>query len=143
MHYLSKRQENLLHLKVDPTKLWRKIITCKTKEDNKIDLKDWNYYLKKIYESLHIRDNIQTLLTTKEFFSLEDIDFGVKHLTNGKDKDIEVYQEDILKFGGLVLIPHIHKLFNVVVKQGFPTPCIQSFIIPNFKSGDKNDPSNY
>ena len=67
------------------------------------------------------RDNIQTLLTTKEFFSLEDIDFGVKHLANGKSKDIEGYQAEILKIGGPVLIPHIHKLFNLVVKHRFPT----------------------
>ena len=41
-HYLSKRQENLLHLsKMAPKKFWRQILTCKTKEDNKIALKDW------------------------------------------------------------------------------------------------------
>ena len=68
--------------------------------------------------------------------SLEDIDFGVKHLANGKAKDIEGYQDEILKIGGLVLIPHIHKLFNQAVKQGFPKPWTQSLIIPIFKSGD-------
>ena len=44
------------------------------------------------YESPDIRDNIQTLLTRKEVFFLEDIDFGVKRLANGKAKDIEGYQ---------------------------------------------------
>ena len=91
-HHLSDREKNLLHLsKVAPKKLWRQILTCKTKEDNKIALKDWNFYLKKLYESRDIKDNIQTLLTTKEVFSLEDIDFGVKCLANGKAKDIEGY----------------------------------------------------
>ena len=67
-HYLSRRQENLLRLfKVAPKKLWRQILTRKTKEDNKIDLKDWNSYLKMLYESPNIKDNIQTLLTTKYF----------------------------------------------------------------------------
>ena len=60
-----------------PKKLWRKILTRKTKEDNKIALKDWNSYLKTLYESLDMRDNIQTLLTMKEVFSLEDIDLGL------------------------------------------------------------------
>ena len=55
----------------------------------------------------------------KGVFSLEDIDFRVKRLANGKSKYIEGYQEEILKIGGLVLIPHIHKLFNLAVKQGF------------------------
>ena len=34
-------------------------------------------------------------------------------------------------------------LFNLVVKQRFPTPWTQSLIIPILKNGDKNDPSNY
>ena len=78
---------------------------------------DWNSYLKNIYESPNVIDNFETSLTTEEIFSLEDKDFGVKHLANGKDKDIEGYQD-----GGPVLIPHIHKLFNQAVKQGFPKP---------------------
>jgi len=36
-------------------------------------------------------DNFETLLTTKEVFSLEDIDFGVNCLAKGKAKDIEGY----------------------------------------------------
>ena len=86
---------------------------------------------------LVIIDNFETLLTTKEAFSLEDIDFGVKHLANGKAKDIEGYQAEILKIGGPVLIPHINKLFNQAVKQGFPKPWTQSHIIPIFKWGYK------
>ena len=40
------------------------------------------------------------MLIMEEIFSLEDIDFGVKHLANGKAKDIEGYQAEILKTGG-------------------------------------------
>lgn len=88
-------------------------------------------------------DNSETLLTTKEVFSLEDIDFGVNCLANGKYKYIEGYHTEILKIGDLVLIPYIHKLFNQAVKRGFPKPWIQSLIIPIFKSGDTNNPSEY
>jgi len=42
-------------------------------------------------------DNLETLLTTKEVFSLEDIKFGINHLANGTAKDIEGYQAEILK----------------------------------------------
>ena len=137
-------QENLLHLsKAALKKFSKKILTRKTKEDNTISLKYWNSYLKNIYESLNIRDNIQTLLTKKSVFSLEDIDFRVKCLANRKAKDIEGYQVEILKTGGPIVIMHIHKLFNITVKQGFPTPWTQSLIILIFKSDDKNDPSNY
>ena len=53
----------------------------------------------------------------------------VKWLENGKAKDIEGYQDEILKIGGPILIPHIHKIFNLAVKQGFSKPWTQSLII--------------
>jgi hypothetical protein len=60
--------------------------------------------------------------TKDEVFSIEDIKFGVKWLSKGKAKDIEGYQDEILKIGGPILIPHIHKLFNLAIQQGFPKP---------------------
>ena len=75
-----------------PKKFWRQILTRKTKDNNRISLHDWNSYLKKLYESLNVIDNFETLLTTLEVFSLEDIDFGVKRPRNGKAKKIEGYQ---------------------------------------------------
>jgi hypothetical protein len=88
-------------------------------------------------------DTIPIVPTKEEVFSLDDIEFGVKQLANGKAKDIEGYQAEIFKIGGPILIPHIHKLFNLAVKQGFPKPWMQSLIVPIFKNGDKNIPSNY
>jgi hypothetical protein len=67
-------------------------------------------------------DTISIVPTKEEFFSLDDIEFGVKRLANGKAKDIEVYQAEIFKIGGPIFIAHIHKLFNLAVKQGFPKP---------------------
>jgi hypothetical protein len=49
-------------------------------------------------------------------FSIEDIEFGVKWITKGKANDIKGYQAKILKIGGSILIPHIHKLFNLEIK---------------------------
>jgi hypothetical protein len=57
-----------------------------------------------------------------EVFSLDDIEFWVKRLANGKDKDIEGYQAEIFKIKGPILIPHIQNLFNLVVKQCFSKP---------------------
>ena len=79
-------------------------------------------------------DTIPIVPTKEEVFSLDDIEFKVKRLANGKAKDIEGYQAEIF------LIPHIHKLFNLAVKQGFPKPWTQSLIVPIFKSGDKKIP---
>jgi hypothetical protein len=52
-------------------------------------------------------DNIE-----EEVFYLEDIEFGVKWLEKGKVKDIKGFQVEILKSGGHILIPYIHKIFN-------------------------------
>jgi hypothetical protein len=42
-------------------------------------------------------DTIPIIPTKEEVFSLDDIEFGVKQLANGKAKDIEGYQDEIFK----------------------------------------------
>jgi hypothetical protein len=88
-------------------------------------------------------DTIPIVPTKEEFFSLDYIEFEIKRLANGNAKDIQGYQSKIFKIGGPILIPHIHKLFNLAVKKSFPKPLTQSLIFPIFKNGDKNIPSNY
>jgi hypothetical protein len=63
-------------------------------------------------------NTIHIVPTEDEFFSLDDIEFGVKQPANGKANDIEGYPTKIFKIGGHILIPHIHKLFNLVGQQG-------------------------
>ena len=93
MKYFRKRKQDLVHLsKVATKKFRRQILTRKNKDNNRIYLDNWNSYLKKLYESPNVIDNFETLLIIEEVFSLEDIDFGVKRLANGKAKDIEGYQ---------------------------------------------------
>ena len=123
LYYINKRQEWLLHLsKLHPKKFWRKILIRNTKENNIIPLRDWNSYLKSIYEFANAMDTIPIIPTKDEVFSLDVIEFGFKQISNGKAKDIEEYQVEIFKIGRPILIPHIHKLFNLLVKQGFPKP---------------------
>jgi hypothetical protein len=111
-------------------------MTCKNIENNMIPLKELNSQLKNIYESPNVVDNIPSI-------SIEDIEFGVKWLTKGKTKDIEGYHAEMLKIGGSILIPHIHKLFNLAVNQSFPKPWPHSLIVPIVKNEDKNKPYNY
>jgi hypothetical protein len=101
---------------LDPKKFWSQILKCHTKENNRIPLKDWNSYLKSFYEFPNAMDTIPIVPTKEEVFSLDDIEFEVKRLANGKVKDIEGYQAEFFKIEGPILIPHIHKLFNLAVK---------------------------
>ena len=57
-------------------------------------------------------DNMSNNSTKDEVFSIEDIKFGVKWLSKAKSKDIKGYEDEVLKIGGTILIPHIHKIFN-------------------------------
>jgi len=89
--YIHLRQENLLHLSmVAPNKFWRQILTRKSKDNNEIALHDWNSCLKKLYESPNFMDNFETLLTMKEVFSLEDIEFWVITWLMGKLRTLKV-----------------------------------------------------
>jgi hypothetical protein len=83
---------------------------------------DWNSYLKILYEFPKSMDTIPIVPTEDESFSLDEIEFRVKWILNGKPNNIEGYQAGIFKIRGPILIPRIHKLFNLVVKQGFPKP---------------------
>jgi hypothetical protein len=63
------------------------------------------------------------------------MEFGVKRLANGKAKDIEGYQVEIFKIGGSIIISHIHKLFNLAVKQGSLNPGHKSSLFLFLKMG--------
>jgi hypothetical protein len=103
-HYINKRQEHLSQLsKLDPKKFRSQIINRNAKENNMIPLKDWNSYLKILYEFCNAMDTIHIVSTEDEVFSLDDIEFGVKWLENGKTKDIEGYQAKKFKSEGLSL----------------------------------------
>ena len=58
-----------------------------------IPLRDWNSYLKIPYEFHNDMDIVPIVPTKDEVFSLDNIEFRVKRLANGKDKDIEGYQD--------------------------------------------------
>ena len=59
-------------------------------------------------------------LQMMKFISLDDIEFGVKQLANGKTKDIEAYQAEIFKIGGPIFPSHTQALHT------------QSLIVPIF-----------
>jgi hypothetical protein len=95
MYYINKRQEQLSQLYKDPKKFWSQILNPDTKENNRIPSREWNSYLKSLYEFLNAMETIPIVPTKEEVFSLDDIEFGVKWLANGKAKDIEGYQAEI------------------------------------------------
>jgi hypothetical protein len=53
---------------MDPKKLWSQILNCNTIENNMTPLRDWNSYLKSIYEFLNSMVTIPFFPTKDEFF---------------------------------------------------------------------------
>ena len=74
----------------------------------------------------------------EDVFSLEDIESGINKLANGKAKDIEGYQAEILIMGIYIVILHSHELLNLVVKYDFPQLWTQILIVSIFKNGEKS-----
>lgn len=127
--------------KCDLMKFRRQILIRKTKENNMILLKNNQIsYLKNPYESTNSVDTILNAPIEDGIFYVEGIAFGVMQCSNGKAKNIEGYQVESFKMGGPILIPHTHKLLNLVVKQGFSKPGMQSLIVQYLKVGIKSSP---
>lgn len=74
---------------------------------------------------------------------MEDIKLGIKKLASGKANDIDGLQVEFLKWGVEILALHINGIFNRVIYNGFLVDWITSVVIPLFKNGDINNPSNY
>jgi hypothetical protein len=69
MYYINKMQEQISQLyKLDPKKFWSQILKCNTKESNRIPLRDWNSYLKILYEFPNAMDTIPIVPTKEECF---------------------------------------------------------------------------
>lgn len=76
-------------------------MTFKTKDINIFLLKEWESYLKNIYESPISMDNNPNFHIEDEVVSLiYEIKFGAKQLAKGKPKDIEGYQTEMLNWRG-------------------------------------------
>jgi hypothetical protein len=81
--------------------------------------------------------------TDTKLFTVQEVEMGIKSLGTGKEKDLDELQAEYLKWGLKILPPHITKIFNNIIQQGFSTDWTTSMAIPLFKSGDVNNPSNY
>jgi hypothetical protein len=123
-HYINKNKDKILYLsKLHPKKSWMQHIIGKTKynnmiPNNMISLRDWNNTLKIFTNIVMWWTTFQMFIHRLNFFSIEDINPGVKWLAEGKSKDIKGYQTKILKIGRPILIPHIHYVITITILCG-------------------------
>ena len=70
IYYINKMQEQFSQLyKLDPKTFWSQFLNHNTKENNRIPLRNWNSYLKILYEFPNAMDTIPIVTTYDEFFS--------------------------------------------------------------------------
>ena len=111
--------------------------------ENNIIAFEWFDYARQIYDQDTKVDPPPLVNTDTKLFTVQEVEMGIKKLGAGKAKDLDELQAEYLKWGLKFLSPHITKIFNNILQQGFPTDWTTSMAIPLFKSGDVNNPSNY
>lgn len=62
-----------------------------------IPLHNWDIYIKNLYDSPNTMRNILNTPIKEDIFYLEDVEFEIKKLANGKARFIEGYQAKIFK----------------------------------------------
>ena len=73
-----------------------------------------------------------------------EIKKAVKQLRNGASAGPDLFLNEFFKNGNDTLIVYIYTLFNKIFELGFFPSCwSDGFIVPIYKKGDKNEPSNY
>ena len=73
-----------------------------------------------------------------------EIKKAVKQLRNGASAGPDLFLNEFFKNGNDTLMKYIYTLFNKIFELGyFPKSWSDGFIVPIYKKGDKNEPSNY
>jgi hypothetical protein len=138
----KKRGVNL-SWKTQPKGFWREPQQRRKQTKNNITDVQWLEYARLLYERVHEKDTPPIVKTSVELITMGDIKQGIKKLASGKVEDIDGLQVEFLKWGVELLEPHIKGIFNRVIQDVFLKEWTTSVVIPLFKNGDINNPSNY
>jgi hypothetical protein len=77
-------------------------------------------YARQLYEQDAKVDPPPLVNIDTELFTMQEVEMGIKRLGAGKAKDLDELQVEYLKWGLKILSPHITKIFNNIIQQGFP-----------------------
>ena len=77
-------------------------------------------------------------------FTIEEVKTALSKLKSGKAAGIDMIPPDFFKVASDILLPYLVHIFNNIYNKAyFPRAWSQATIIPIFKKGDSNNPSNY
>ncbi|KAK9881036.1 hypothetical protein WA026_014379 [Henosepilachna vigintioctopunctata] len=131
--------------------IWR-LLRQQKKEVNElveakhIEESKWIKYLTELYQNDNLEDNQPINITISDDITItsEDVRETLSKLKNHKSPGHNQIPNELLKYGGEILISQITSLSNkILLGQKVPTAWKTSSIIPMFKRGDKKEPKNY
>ena len=82
--------------------------------------------------------------TVDKEFTLQEIDSAIKHLKSGKATGSDDIRNEYISYEKRQLKPVLKLLFNEIYDTGiYPEQWSSGIIIPIYKKGTREDPSNY
>ncbi|UYV69094.1 hypothetical protein LAZ67_6002408 [Cordylochernes scorpioides] len=137
----------------DPKSFWNAIASFRKKTiiQGEIDIKEWFLF----YKNLLNKENKEATFTLNQMIgwkdpdldveiTLEEIHDVVKKLANGKAVGLDGIPNELLKNLPIPTLTKLKNLFNKIMStEKYPQLWTNSIVHPIFKSGDKNNPTNY
>ncbi|UYV76070.1 hypothetical protein LAZ67_13002394 [Cordylochernes scorpioides] len=137
----------------DSKSFWNAIASFRKKPiiQGEIDIKEWFLF----YKNLLNKENKEATFTVNQMIgwkdpdldaeiTLEEIHDVVKKLANGKAVGLDGIPNELLKNLPIPTLNKLKNLFNKIMStEKYPQLWTNSIVHPIYKSGDKNNPTNY
>lgn len=89
-------------------------------------------------------EKVKTFTELDNLITKTEIEKAISSLKNNKASGFDSILNEMIKSSQIYLISCYQKLFNSALTTGhFPKIWAKGYIVPIFKSGSRDDPSNY
>ncbi|UYV61997.1 hypothetical protein LAZ67_1007380 [Cordylochernes scorpioides] len=149
----NKDKNEMIKNAKDPKSFWNAIAAFRKKPiiQGEIDIKEWFLF----YKNLLNKENNEATFTLNQMIGWKDPDLDaeitleeiydvVKKLANGKAVGLDGIPNELLKNLPTPTLTKLKNLFNKIMStEKYPQLWTNSIVHPIYKSGDKNNPTNY
>ncbi|UYV65677.1 hypothetical protein LAZ67_3005053 [Cordylochernes scorpioides] len=149
----NKDKNEMIKNAKDPKSFWNAIAAFRKKPiiQGEIDIKEWFLF----YKNLLNKENNEATFTLNQMIGWKDPDLDaeitleeiydvVKKLANGKAVGLDGIPNELLKNLPTPTLTKLKNLFNKIMStEKYPQLWTNSIVHPIYKSGDRNNPTNY
>lgn len=143
-----------------PNKYWSLLRDLSASENksspSEVSPDEWFHYFQDLnklpekFSTSSISKELKTLESQKIYTELDnkitcsEISKAISSLKNKKSCGFDLILNEMLKNSQIHLLTPLSKLFNCILSTGiYPKEWLKGYLVPIFKSGSKEDPSNY